>query len=199
MCAGDCKFSSPCMKMQENTVRLMDNIESKQYTATGAGIWLNSCIEITLYDKIVFSEISIGLCWHHNAIILSCLPPEMDPVWPTCRKAVTRCDVSVLGDCTWALTPPGELTQRPQYCILSLKCYAVCDKCLRFTSILQRRDSERSVMWRIIFTHYCRVHLSWQERTFCIWCVKIIFISLFFHAFHVVNWHFGFIRGGGGG
>lgn len=118
MCAGDCKFSSPCMKMRENTVRLMDNIESKQYTATGAGIWLNSCIEITLYDKIVFSEISIGLCWHHNAIILSCLPPEMDPVWPTCRKAVTRCDVSVLGDCTWALTPPGELTQRPQYCIL---------------------------------------------------------------------------------
>lgn len=104
MCAGDFKFSSPRLKMQENMVRLTDNIESRQYTATGAGIWRNSCIVIKLKDKILFSLL------HRNAIILSCLPPGMGPVWLTCSKAVTGCDVSLLEDCTSVLTPTGELS-----------------------------------------------------------------------------------------
>lgn len=74
--------------------RFTDNIELRQYTATGAGIWLYSCIVIKLNDRILFSELRIGLYLCHNAIILTSLPAEMNPVWPTCSKAEARCDVS---------------------------------------------------------------------------------------------------------
>lgn len=102
-------------------MRLTNNIESRQYTAISAGIWLNSCIVIKLNDRILFSELRIGLYRHHNAIILSHLPSEMNLVWPTCSKAEPRCEASLLEDCTLAFTPTGELTERPQYCLQSLR------------------------------------------------------------------------------
>lgn len=58
----------------------------------------------------------------HNAIILSCLPSEMNLVWRTCSKAEARCDVSLLEDSTLAFTPTVELTELPQYCLQSLRC-----------------------------------------------------------------------------
>ena len=120
MSAGDCKFSFshlPWMKEREDTAKLTDNIESRQYTATGAGIWLNSCMVMKATNRILFSELRIGLYLHHNAIILSCLPSEGKAVWPTCSKAEAGCDVSSLEDWTLVFTPAAE---RPQSCSQSL-------------------------------------------------------------------------------
>lgn len=82
----DRTFSSHRMKIFENVVGLADNIESVQYTATSAGIWLNFCIAIKLNERILFSELRIGSYRHNNAITSSRLSPEMNPR-STCGKS----------------------------------------------------------------------------------------------------------------
>lgn len=75
------------MQTQDNVVSPTDVIES----STGAGIWLNSCIEINLDDKVLFSVLA-SQC-NHTVL-------KMHPIGPTCNKAVTQRDVSWLEDCT---------------------------------------------------------------------------------------------------
>lgn len=141
----------PRMKMQESMARLTDNIELRQYTATGAGIWLNSCIVIKLNDRILFSELRIGL--YCATMQSSCLAFQQKWTLSGSPAVKLKHDVMCLEDCTLAFTPTGELSEHPQYCLQSLKHYFICNKCLHFNSILQRHDCKRSAMCRAIFTY----------------------------------------------
>lgn len=103
-----------------NMAGLVDNIESRQYIATGVGIWLNSCIVIKLGDSILFWELTVGLCLHHqcNHLALAILP-KWNLSSPPAVKLRARCDISLLEDFTLAFTPAGKLIELPQYCLQS--------------------------------------------------------------------------------
>lgn len=151
----------------------------RQYTATGEGTWRNSCIVKKLNDKILPSLLHRNAIWHCNAIISSCLPS--DPVWLTCSKAVAGCNVSYLriAHQYWhqlvSSAPPILRTISKMFSCLS----QVLGLQFNFTEMWQWEIYDVKNHFHKQKPHYCLVHLSWQERKFCIWCIKIISISFF--------------------
>lgn len=111
-------FSSPQNEnARGNIVRCTFNIKSRQYTATGAGTWLNFCIVMKAANRILFfggSELACT-CIKMQSSHLD-FPQKINAVWLTRGKAEAWCDISLRQDEALVFTTAVS----PQNCSQSL-------------------------------------------------------------------------------